>query len=48
MITPPNGKPIDSLRDQYEWKALLAEAGVRRGPPHDGSSRGRRRAGRSD
>ncbi|HEY5986563.1 MAG TPA: hypothetical protein VIV12_09325 [Streptosporangiaceae bacterium] len=27
MITPPNGKPIDSLRDQYEWKALLAEAG---------------------
>jgi hypothetical protein len=28
-FTQPNGKPVDPRRDQYEWKALPAEAGVR-------------------
>jgi hypothetical protein len=28
-VGQPTGKPIDQRRDQYEWKALLAEAGVR-------------------
>jgi integrase len=35
MFTQPNGKPIDPRRDQYEWKALLAEAGVREARLHD-------------
>lgn len=29
MFAQPSGKPIDPRRDQYEWKALLEEAGVR-------------------
>ena len=36
MFTQPNGKPVDPRRDQYEWKALLAEAGVREARLHDG------------
>ena len=35
MFTQPNGKPVDPRRDQYEWKALLAEAGVREARLHD-------------
>ena len=35
MFTQPNGKPIDPRRDQYQWKALLAEAGVREARLHD-------------
>jgi integrase len=35
MFTQPTGKPIDPRRDQYEWKALLAEAGVREARLHD-------------
>ena len=35
MFTQPNGKPIDPRRDQYEWKALLTEAGVREARLHD-------------
>jgi integrase len=35
MFAQPNGKPIDPRRDQYEWKALLAEAGVREARLHD-------------
>ena len=34
-VAQPNGKPIDPRRDQYEWKALLAEAGVREARLHD-------------
>ncbi len=35
MFAQPNGKPIDPRRDQYEWKALLAEARVREARLHD-------------
>ena len=35
MFTQPNSKPTDRRRDQYEWKALLAEAGVREARLHD-------------
>jgi integrase len=35
MFVQPTGKPIDPRRDQYEWKALLKEAGVREARPHD-------------
>lgn len=35
MFAQPNGKPIDPRRDQYEWKALLEEAGVREAQLHD-------------
>jgi integrase len=35
MFTQPNGKPLDPRRDQYEWKTLLAEAGVREARLHD-------------
>ena len=35
MFAQPNGKPIDPRRDQYEWKSLLAEAGVREARLHD-------------
>jgi integrase len=35
MFAQPNGKPIDPRRDQYEWKALLEEAGVREARLHD-------------
>jgi len=35
MFTQPNGKPIDPRRDQYVWKALLAEADVREARLHD-------------
>jgi integrase len=35
IFTQPNGKPIDPRRDHYEWKALLAEAGVREARLHD-------------
>jgi integrase len=35
MLALPNGKPIDPRRDQYEWKALLQEAGVREPRLHD-------------
>jgi integrase len=35
MFAQPNGKPIDLRRDQYEWKALLQEAGVREARLHD-------------
>jgi len=35
MFTQPTGKPIDPRRDQYEWKALLKEAGVREARLHD-------------
>jgi site-specific recombinase XerD len=29
------GKPLDPRRDQYEWKALLAQAGFREARWHD-------------
>ena len=35
MFAQTNGKPIDPRRDQYQWKALLAEAGVREARLHD-------------
>ena len=35
MFAQPNGKPTDPRRDQYEWKALLEEAGVREARLHD-------------
>jgi integrase len=35
MFTQPTGKPVDPRRDQYEWKALLEEAGVREARLHD-------------
>ncbi|MBV9844999.1 MAG: tyrosine-type recombinase/integrase [Kutzneria sp.] len=35
MFTQPNGKPVDPRSDAYEWKALLAEAGVRDARLHD-------------
>ena len=35
MFTQPTGKPLDPRRDQYEWKALLEEAGVREARLHD-------------
>lgn len=35
MFTQPNGKPIDPRRDHAEWKAVLAEAGVRDARLHD-------------
>jgi integrase len=35
MFAQPAGKPIDPRRDQYEWKELLAEAGVREARLHD-------------
>ena len=35
MFTQPNGKPIDPRSDHNEWKALLAEAGVRDARLHD-------------
>jgi hypothetical protein len=30
MFFQPNGKPLDPRRDQYQWKALLKEAGSAR------------------
>jgi integrase len=35
MFAQTNGKPLDPRRDQYTWKALLAEAGVREARLHD-------------
>ena len=35
MFAQLNGKPIDPRRDQYDWKALLEEAGVREARLHD-------------
>ena len=35
MFAQPTGKPLDPRRDQYEWKALLKEAGVREARLHD-------------
>ena len=35
MFAQPNGRPIDPRRDQYQWKALLEEAGVREARLHD-------------
>lgn len=35
IFTQPNGKPLDPRRDLDEWKALLAEAGVREARLHD-------------
>lgn len=35
MFAQPNGKPIDPRSDHTEWKALLAEAGVRDARLHD-------------
>lgn len=35
MFTQPNGRPIDKRRDWGEWKAILAEAGVRDARLHD-------------
>ena len=35
MFDQPTGKPLDPRRDQYEWKALLGEAGVREARLHD-------------
>ena len=35
MFAQPNGKPVDPRRDQYDWKALLEEAGVREARLHD-------------
>lgn len=35
MFAQPNGKPIDPRSDHNEWKALLADAGVRDARLHD-------------
>jgi integrase len=35
MFAQPNGRPIDPRRDMDEWKALLADAGVREARLHD-------------
>ncbi|MGO1055748.1 tyrosine-type recombinase/integrase [Crossiella sp. CA198] len=35
LFTQPNGRPIDPRTDHDEWKALLAEAGVRDARLHD-------------
>lgn len=35
MFAQPNGRAIDPRRDMDEWKALLAEAGVRNARLHD-------------
>ena len=35
MFAQPTGKPVDPRRDQYEWKALLEEAGVGEARLHD-------------
>lgn len=35
MFTQPTGKPLDPPRDWEEWKALVAEAGVRDARLHD-------------
>ena len=35
IFAQPTGKPLDPRRDQYEWKALLEEAGVREARLHD-------------
>jgi hypothetical protein len=35
MFTQPHGNPIDPRRDQYQWKALLKEAGAREARLHD-------------
>ena len=35
MFAQPTGKPLDPRRDQYQWKALLEEAGVREARLHD-------------
>lgn len=34
-VHPGERKPVDPQRDQYEWKALLAKAGVREARLHD-------------
>ncbi|MFC4858769.1 tyrosine-type recombinase/integrase [Actinophytocola glycyrrhizae] len=34
-VHPANGKPIDPRSDHNEWKALLADAGVRDARLHD-------------
>lgn len=36
VFCQPDGRPIDPRDDFAEWKALLAEAGVRDGRLHDG------------
>lgn len=35
MFAQPNGAPIDPRSDHNEWKALLADAGVRDARLHD-------------
>lgn len=35
MFAQPTGKPIDPRADYGEWKALLADAGVREARLHD-------------
>ncbi|MDQ0378578.1 tyrosine-type recombinase/integrase [Amycolatopsis thermophila] len=35
IFTQPNGKPLDPRADYGDWKALLAEAGVREARLHD-------------
>ena len=35
MFCQPNGNPIDPRRDTDDWKALLAEAGLRDARLHD-------------
>ena len=35
IFARPTGNPLDPRRDQYEWKALLEEAGVRDARLHD-------------
>jgi integrase len=35
MFAQPTGKLLDPRRNQYQWKALLEETGVREARPHD-------------
>ena len=35
MFAQPNGRPVDPRRDLYDWKSLLADAGVREARLHD-------------
>ena len=35
MFAQPTRKPLDPRRDQYEWKTVLEEAGVREARLHD-------------
>ena len=41
MFAQPNGKPLDPRREEYHWKALLEEAGVREARLHDAAIRQR-------